>query len=203
MSDPDPAGFSHEPEDRTGMRLLALAGVAGLLVVLVIVVSMIGSAAGDDSGDEEEANAPEVTATAEATKTPKPTPTAIPLTAEEKAARQEAIDIVLDRDFEVVDKADWVPGDTLQVLIGRSTSGDLLAFFFGEGTYLGNDSTDLSSKIKVKETDDVSVVLQYGIYATGDESGKPTGTPIRVTFRYEAGVVEPVEALPTAEQRLQ
>lgn len=189
-----------ESEDRTRARVLAIAGLIGMLVVLVVVVTMIGGAAGDDG--EKAGDAPEATATAEATKTPKPTPTSEPLSNEEKAARQEAIDTVISRDFEVVDKADWVPGDTLQVLIGRSTSGDLLAFFFGEGTYLGNDSTDLSSKLKVKSTDDTAVTLRYGIYEDDDESGKPTGTPISVTFQYSAGVVEPANALPAAEDRL-
>lgn len=190
-----------EPEDRTRARALAVAGLTGMLVVLVIVVAMIGGAAGDD-GDADEAAAPEVTATAEATKTAKPRPTAPPLTAEEKAARQVAIDTVISRDFEVVDKSDWNPDDTLQVLIGRSTSGDLLAFFFVDGTYLGNDSTDLSSRLKVKRTDDTAVVLQYGIYTDDDRPGKPTGTPISVTFQYSAGVVEPVNALPAPEDRL-
>jgi hypothetical protein len=89
------------------------------------------------------------------------------------------------------------------VLIGRTTEDAKLAFFFVDGTYLGNDSTELSSKLKVKRTNDLEVTLQYGIYQTGDESGKPTGEPITVTFRYEGGIVEPVEALPAPEQRLQ
>ena len=197
MSEPD----RRDDRTRARARALAVAGLVGLLVVLVIAIAMIGGAAGDDSG-EQEADSPDVTATAEATKTPKPTPTVVPLTAEEKAERQEAIDLVASRSFEVVDKADWNPDDTLQVLIGETTEGAKLAFFFVDGTYLGNDSTELSSKIKVKSTDDVAVVLQYGIYADGDKPGKPTGTPIQVTFRYEAGVVEPVNALPAPEDRL-
>lgn len=200
MSDTDPAGRPR-PEARTPARVLAVAGLIGMLVVLVFAIALMGGAAGDDSG-EQEAEAPEVTATAEVTKTPKPTPTVVPLTAEERAARQEAIDLVASRGFEVLDKADWNPDDTLQVLIGETTEGAKLAFFFVDGTYLGNDSTELSSKIKVKRTDDVAVVLQYGIYADGDKPGKPTGAPIEVTFRYEAGVVEPVNALPAPEDRL-
>lgn len=188
-------------EGRSPARLLAVAGLAGMLVVLILVVTTILGATGDEDEPEREASAA-ATATAEETRTPKPTPTVVPLTAEEKAARQEAIDLVASRSFEVVDKADWNPDDTLQVLIGETTEGTKLAFFFVDGTYLGNDSTELSSKLKVKSTDDVSVVLQYGIYADGDKPGRPTGDPIEVTFRYEAGVVEPVNALPAPEDRL-
>ena len=190
-----------KPEERSSARMLALAGLAGMLVVLILVVVTILGAVGDDD-EADQASSPDVTATAEATKTPKPTPTVVPLTAEEKAARQAAIDTVVSRGFEVVDKTDWNPDDTLQVLIGETTEGAQMAFFFVDGTYLGNDSTELSSKIKVKSTDDVAVVLQYGIYADGDKPGKPTGQPIQVTFRYEAGVVEPVNALPAPEDRL-
>ena len=188
-------------EDRTSVRALAVAGLAGLLVVLVVVVTMIGGAAGDE-GDE--AAAPEATAVVEPEETAKPKPTTVPLTAEEKAERQEAIDLVASRSFEVVDRDDWNPDDTLQVLIGQTSDGNELAFWFVDGTYLGNDSTDLSTRIRVKATDGVQVTLRYSIYDLGaDDSGKPTADPIDIDFRYEAGVVEPVEALPSAEQRLQ
>lgn len=195
----EPRLTRREPENRTNSRVLAIGGLAGLLVVLIVVIAMIGGAAGDDNGEEASATA---TPAATETATPKPSPTPVPLTAEQKLERQEAIDLVASRSFEVVDKEDWNPEDTLQVLIGETTEGSELAFWFVDGTYLGNDSTDLSTKLRVKATDDLEVTLRYAIYAEGDEPGKPTGEPIDVSFRYEAGVVEPVEALPLPEDRL-
>ena len=203
MTPPDKARPPRrEPADRAPARLFAVAGLAGLLVVLIVIVVMIGGAAGGDDPGDEAAATPTATATAEATATAKPKPTPEPLTAEEKAARKEAIDLVRSRDFKVVDKNDWNPDDTLQVLIGTTDDGNELAFFFVDGSYLGNDSTEVSTKLRVKRTDDLEVTLQYGIYQSGDEPGKPTGEPIQVIFRYEAGTVEPVEALPAPEQRL-
>jgi len=180
---------------------LAVAGVVGLLVVLLVVIAMIGGAAGGDA-DEETAATAEPTATETATETPKPDPTPVPLTAEQKLERQDAIDLVASRSFKVIDKNDWNPDDTLQVLIGETTEGSQLAFWFVDGTYLGNDSTDLSTKLRVKRTDDIEVTLRYAIYEDGDEPGKPTGEPIDVKFLYGAGTVEPVEALPLPEQRM-
>ncbi len=199
MSEPRPG--RRQPADRKSARVLAAAGVAGLLLVLVVVIALIAGAGGDD-GEESAAAPPAATETAEPTPTEKPKPTPVPLPADQKAERDEAIALVESRGFEVVDKADWMPDDTLQVLIGTTTDGNEMAFFFVDGTYLGNDSTEVSSKLRVKRTNDLEVTLQYGIYASGDESGKPTGDPITVTFRYSGGVVEPVEAVPAPEQRL-
>ncbi|MEJ7891078.1 MAG: LppP/LprE family lipoprotein [Solirubrobacteraceae bacterium] len=201
MTEPSPS--RREPADRKPARILAVAALAGLLVVLMVVIAMIGGAAGGDADEETAATATaEPTATETATETPKPDPTPVPLTAEQRLERQEAIDLVASKSFEVVDKADWNPDDTLQVLIGETDDGNELAFWFVDGTYLGNDSTDLSTKLRVKRTDDIEVTLRYAIYEDGDKPGKPTGEPIDVNFRYEAGTVEPVEALPAPEQRL-
>jgi LppP/LprE lipoprotein len=198
MSEPRPR--RRTPADHNRARVLAFAGVAGLLLVFVVVIALIAGAGGD--GNEQEAAAtPTATETPSPTPTEKPKPTPVPLTADQKLERQEAIDLVASRGFEVTDKTDWQPDDTLQVLIGATSTGSHLAFFFVDGTYLGNDSTEPSSKLSVKGTNDLEVTLKYGIYQSGDESGKPTGEPITVTFRYEAGIVEPIEALPAPEQR--
>ena len=199
MTDPRPG--RRTPADRKPARMLAVAGLAGLLVILIVVIAMIGGAAGHD-GEPQAAATPAATRTPKPTPTRKPDPTPVPLTAEQKLERQDAIDVVRSRGFEVVDKDDWQPDDTLQVLIGTTTDDNEMAFFFVDGTYLGNDSTELSSKLRVKRTNDLDVTLQYGIYQSGDEPGKPTGDPIQVTFRYEAGAVQPVDAIPAPEQRL-
>jgi hypothetical protein len=198
---PEPRPGRRPPADRTHARVLAMAGVAGLLLVLVVVIALIAGSGGGE--DEESAAAPAATTTVEPTPTEKPRKTPVPLTADQKAERDAATAIVEDRGFEVVDKADWMPEDTLQVLVGRTTEDNEMAFFFVDGQYLGNDSTELSSKLRLKRTNDLEVTLQYGIYQSGDEPGEPTGEPITVTFRYEGGIVQPVEAVPAPEQRLQ
>lgn len=188
------------PPDPTLARALAVAGVVALFVVLILIVTTISGGGGDD---EESAAAPTATATAtpEPTRTPKPKPTVTPLTPDEKLDRQDDIDVVRSRGFDVVDNHDWKPDDTLQVLIGRSSSGGELAFFFVDGQYLGNDSTDTSARLRVKRTDDLTVTLRYGIYAPGDSAEKPSDDPIEVDFRYEGGRVSPASAIPDVSQR--
>jgi hypothetical protein len=181
-------------------RVLGVAGVIGLFVVLIVVVTLIGGSGSDDD-DQRAVATPAPTVTPKPRRTPKPTPTAVPLTPDQKLDRQDDIDVVRSRGFDVVDRKDWNPDDTLQVLIGRSSTGGYLAFFFVDGQYLGNDSTEPSAKLRVKKTDDLMVTLSYGIYSPGDESDKPTGDPISVPFRYDAGRVEPIEAIPAPEQR--
>jgi LppP/LprE lipoprotein len=188
-------------QDRTLSRVLGVAGVAGLFVVLIVIITLIAGA-GDDDGDNEQAAAtPTATETATPTRTPKPKPTPVPLTADQKLDRQNDIDVVRSRGFEVVDNHDWKPDDTLQVLIGKSSSGGMLAFFFVDNQYLGNDSTDVSAKLRLRKTDDLEVTLRYGIYQAGDEPDKPTGDPLDIDFRYAAGQVTPVQAIPAPEQR--
>jgi hypothetical protein len=188
------------PTDRMLARVLGVSGVIGLFVVLIVIVSLIGGS-GDDGEEPAAVPTPTVTATPKPRKTPKPKPTPVPLTPDEKLDRQDDIDVVRSRGFTVLDRTQWNPEDTLQVLVGRSSTGGELAFFFVDGQYLGNDSTEPSAKLRVKKTDDLVVTLSYGIYQPGDETDKPTGDPIAVPFRYEGGTVEPIEAVPAPEQR--
>lgn len=181
--------------------MLAVAGVAGLFVVLIVIVAMIsGGGGGDDSRTTTAAPTPTATPTPTPTRTPKPTPTATPLTPQEKLDRQDDIDLVRSRGFDIVRKSDWKPADTLQVLIGRSSSGGELAFFFVDGQYLGNDSTDPSTRLRVRSTDDLSVTLRYGIYSPGDPPSKPSDR-FDVVFRYEGGRVSPSSEIPAVAQR--
>lgn len=191
------------PQDRTPARVLAAVGVLGLLIVFVIMVVLIGGAGAGAPGagsDEAEATAT-ATLTPEPTPTPTPSPTATPLTPDQELERQDAVDVVRSRGFDVVRLGDYDPEARLRVLIGRTPDRAKLAFFFVDGEYLGNDSTESSAKLKVKQSSDVDVTLSYGIFQPGDEPDTPTGEPIVVTFRYEAGQVQPVEALPAPEQR--
>jgi hypothetical protein len=189
-----------EPEDRTPERVLAVAGVAGLLLVFVISVVLIGGAGGSDDADGESASAT-VTATPTPTPTAEPKPTPVPLTAAERAERQAAADIVASRGFEVVRLRDYDPRDTLRVLIGRSSSGGEMAFFFVRGDYIGNDSTETSAQLRVRRTTDVAATLAYGIFQPGDAPDKPTGTPVRVRFQWDGVRIAPEAEVPAPELR--
>ncbi len=195
-----PAPTRRPPPDRTLSRALAVGGVLGLFVVLIVIVALIDGSGDDDS--EQAAAVPTITATPspKPTRTPKPKPTATPLTPDEKLDRQDDIDVVRSRGFDVVRKSDWKPDDTLQVLIGRSSTGGEIAFFFVDGQYLGNDTTDPSTRLRVRSTDDLSVTLRYGIYSAGDPADKPS-EDIDVDFTYEGGRVTPSSAIPAVSQR--
>jgi hypothetical protein len=185
----------------TPERILALAGVGGLLVVgLISLILVLGAAGG---GDEEDLGAagPAATATATPTPTPKPKPTPVPLTAAQKQERQAAAEIVSSRGFEVVRLKDYDPRKTLRVLIGRSSSGSRLAFFFVNGDYIGNDAQDPSARVRVTKVADLQVTLAYRIYAPGDDQDAPTGGPVSVRFRWDGTRLTPQDPLPPPEQR--
>ena len=189
------------PHNLTPERMLALAGVGGLLLVgLISLILVVGAAGGDDPESEVTAQAT-ATATATPTPTPEPTPTPVPLTAQQKAERQAAADVVTSRGFEVVRLGDYDPRKTLRVLIGRTTEGSHMAFFFVNGDYIGNDSTDPSAKLRLAKQGDLRVTLAYRIYAPGDEPDKPTGGPVRVRFTWDGATLAPQDPLPPPEQR--
>src|SRR3954469_15631423 len=195
-----PPGAPREvPHSLTPERMLALAGVAGLLIVGLVSVILILGAGGDD--EEPVASAPVATATPKPTATAKPKPTPVPLTPEQKQERRAAADVVTSRGFSVVRLKDYDPRKTLRVLIGRTTSGSHLAFFFVNGDYIGNDSQDPSARLKLAKQSDLTVTLAYGIFQPGDQPGKPTGTPVKVRFTWDGSRLTPEDQLPLPQQR--
>lgn len=196
------------PQDPTPARFLAVAGLIGLLVVFMVMVGLIASG-GDDSGSGSQEAAATATATATRTAeptptptpTPSPSPTATPLNGQQQLERQDAVDVVRSRGFDVVRLRDYDPSATLRVLIGRSDDGGEMAFFFVVGEYLGNDSADASAKVRVDQTSDLEVTLGYRIFQPGDEPDRPTGEPVLVEFVYDGSRVQPVDALPAPEER--
>jgi len=190
--------------DRLPERVLGLAGVAALLLVLAVSVSLVSSAIRGDGDDEQEAIAsttPTPTATPEPTRTPRPRRTPEPLTAGERTVRNAAADVVRSRGFEVTRLRDWDPDDTLRVLIGRTSSGAELAFFFVNGDYIGNDSGDPSANLRVRRTSDLTATLSYGTYAPGDDATKPTGDRVDVRFTWDGARLTPASALPDPSLR--
>ena len=169
-------------EDQTRQRALALAGVTGLMIVALAMLIMVASAFdGDD--EQEVATGPVATKTPKPTPTAKPKPTPVPLTAEQRAARDTAVQLVESKGFEVVRKRDYDPRRKLRVLIGEDTAGGRLAFFFVDGTYIGNDKRGASPKLKVKRAGNIQVTLTYD-----------GGTDVR--FRWDGTRLAPQDPLP-------
>ena len=168
--------------ETTRARALAVAGVAGLMIVALASLIMIASAF--DGDDEPELSAPpSATGTPRPTPTAKPKPTPVPLTAEQRAARDAAVQLVESKGFEVVRKRDYDPRRRLRVLIGEDTAGGRLAFFFVDGTYVGNDRSSASPDLRVKRARDTQVTLSYG-----------GGTDVR--FRWDGTRLAPQDPLP-------
>ena len=189
------------PGGLTGERALALAGLGGLLAVLVACVAMIAGAVG--GGEEEELPVAAATATPTPTPTPTPEPTPVPLTRAQRAARAAAAEIVASRGFEVVRLRDYDPRRTLRVLIGHQSYEPQarLAFFFVRDSYIGNDTSEASTRLKVRRRRDTRVTLSYGVYAPDDEVCCPSGGPVNVRFEWDGSSLAPLDPLPPAAQR--
>ncbi|MEA2169059.1 MAG: hypothetical protein QOF76_2359 [Solirubrobacteraceae bacterium] len=188
------------PRQRLPGRVFGVIGIVGLVVAAILAASWIGSAS-DDSGGEAAATPTPSLDLSTPTPTPKPKKTPVPLTPAQKTERDEAIATVVSKDFTVVHKSDWDPNATLRVLIGRTSSGGELAFFFVNGTYLGNDGTETSTKITVTKSQDLQVTLRYGIYEPGDPASKPSGIPFVVNFTYSGSTLSPDQELPPSSER--
>ena len=192
-----------EPRDRTPERVLALAGVGGLLLVFIVTLVLIARAGGGSA--EETAATATATATATRTATPtataKPKPTPVPLTAAQRAERDQAAAIVKSRGFTVTRLRDWDPDDTLRVLIGKTSSGGRLAFFFVQGDYIGNDSSDVSAYLRVKRTADLTATLTYEVAQPSTTGGDPTTSKLDVRFTWDGSRLNPDQELPPASQR--
>jgi hypothetical protein len=167
-------------EELNRQRALAVAGVAGLMIIGLAMLIMVASAFDDG---EKEASAPVASRTPRPTPTAKPKPTPVPLTAEQRAARTAARQLVESKGFEVVRLRDYDPRRKLRVLIGEDTAGGRLAFFFVDDTYIGNDRTSSSRKLKVKRTGRTQVTLTYD--GTTD-----------VRFRWDGSRLAPQDPLP-------
>lgn len=163
-------------------RALAVAGAAGLMAVGLISLIMIASAFNGD-GEPEVAAEPAATQTPEPTPTPKPEPTPVPLTAEQRAARDAAAQLVESKGFDVVRRRDYDPRRKLRVLIGEDNAGGRMAFFFVDGTYIGNDRSSTSQELKVKRAGNIQVTLTY-----------EGGTDVR--FKWDGSRLVPQDPLP-------
>ena len=86
------------------------------------------------------------------------------------------------------------------MLIGKGEGGRR-AFFFNGATYLGNDAADDSAAVEVVRAGNRSVALSYRLFAEDDRPCCPTGTKVRVLFRWDGKKLAPQTAIPPSAQR--
>jgi hypothetical protein len=188
--------ISGQRKDSRSARIFGGAALGGLLLVLLIVVVLVvGSGGGDDDASSAADARPTATATPtpEATRTPKPSPTPRPLTAAQRQQRDMAAKTVADRGFDVTRLRDFDARKTLQVLIGKSNSGNELAFFFVDGEYIGNDSTESSKSLTVRRGgDSTTAILRYAV---------SDGDPVDVSFRWDGTRLTPDPEIPPTSSR--
>jgi hypothetical protein len=100
------------------------------------------------------------------------------LTKAQKRARREAVAKLRADGYEPVALADWRPGAPLKVLVGRSDSGAMRAFFFSGAKFVGYDDSATSNHLRVVKTSKHAVTIGYKVTTGGSE---------KVRFELEAG----------------
>lgn len=199
---PSVAGSGRAPRHASWTRRVAgVLATAALLGVAVAILVMILPGSGS-SAPESAAVAPAVTPTATPAKTQQKTG----LTAAQKKARKAAVAAMSTQGYVPVRLSDYDPSHELRVLIGRQsgvTGGPRRAFFFAGGSYVGTDSTEPSTGLKVSGSGDKWVTLVYGVYSAGDQPCCPSGGRTKVRYEWSGTAVTPVGGtIPASYQRV-
>ena len=135
------------PRRRWPSRILGVLATAALLGTGVAIAVMV-------IPDAEEAPA--------ATQKPH-------LTKAQKAARKAAVATLAEQGYEPVRLADYRPKADLRVLVGRSDTGAMRAFFFSDGEFIGNDDPSTSGSLRVTRARRDAVTLAYKLTTGGSE----------------------------------
>jgi hypothetical protein len=123
----------------------------------------------------------------------------------QRAALKAAVAIVREKGFTTLKQSDYDPKAAFRVLVGRpvgDAAGGSRAFFFSKDGFLGNDALNPSTKLTVVKTGKLAVTLSYGVYASGDVPGAPSGRK-RVRFRLEQGGIHALDTIPLDAARFQ
>ncbi|HEY5287149.1 MAG TPA: LppP/LprE family lipoprotein [Solirubrobacteraceae bacterium] len=115
-----------------------------------------------------------------------------------------AVALVKAHGYTAGETSTYRPGQTLRVLVGtRTGSSDgygQQAFFFVDGRYIGTDTSEPSSSVKVLGQSDTEVTLAYPLYKSGDPLGKPSGEKT-VRFQLNNGRLLALDQIPAASAR--
>ncbi len=104
------------------------------------------------------------------------------LTKAQKAARRGAVRTLTQQGYEPIRLADWRPQHDLRVLVGRSDTGAMRAFFFVQRDFVGNDDASSSTRLRVAKVGKKAITLSYGLSTGGSE---------KVKFEWVDGSLQP------------
>ena len=175
-------------------RALALAGLAGLLLVGLLSVGLVLTSGGGE--EETQALAP----TPSPSPTPTPAPTPKPLTPEQRAERRAAVEQLREQGFEPVRLKQYDPEKTLRVLLGEPTAASRAAgvpegrraFFFVGDAFVGTDAPEVSSDLELGRRTERAVTLRYGLETLEDTA---------VRFRWDGTALVPQSTVPSVLER--
>ena len=122
------------------------------------------------------------------------------LTASQRRDRAAAVATLGELGYRPVTLKTYAPDHLLRVIIGKGEGGQR-AFFFAGAKYLGNDAADDSAKLEVVRAGNKSVALSYRLFAEGDRPCCPSGSKVRVLFRWDGKALAPQTAIPPSAQR--
>jgi LppP/LprE lipoprotein len=115
-----------------------------------------------------------------------------------------AVALVKAHGYTAGETSTYRPEQTLRVLVGTRTGSsdgyDQQAFFFVGGRYIGTDTSEPSSSVKVVGQSDTEVTLAYPVYKAGDPLGKPSGEKT-VRFQLNNGHLAALGPIPAASAR--
>jgi hypothetical protein len=115
-----------------------------------------------------------------------------------------AVALVKAHGYTTGETSTYRPEQTLRVLVGtRTGSSDgygQQAFFFVDGRYIGTDTSEPSSSVKVVGQNDTEVTLAYPVYKAGDSLSKPSGEKT-VRFQLNNGHLVALGSIPAASAR--
>jgi hypothetical protein len=115
-----------------------------------------------------------------------------------------AVALVKAHGYTAGETSTYRPEQTLRVLVGtRTGSSDgygQQAFFFVDGRYIGTDTSEPSSSVKVVGQSDTEVSLAYPVYKAGDPLSKPSGEKT-VRFQLNNGHLVALGSIPAASVR--
>jgi len=135
-----------------------------------------------------------------------PDPTAV-AGADAAAQYAAAVKVLAQRGFVLADGVDsrgWHADRTLNELVGiLSTSGDGAAqrvFFFVNGRYIGNDTSDYSERLSAYSRSDNIVTVTYGLFRPKDPTCCNSGGSKIVHFQWNGQNLVAQEPIPVSAE---
>jgi hypothetical protein len=115
-----------------------------------------------------------------------------PLTKAQKRVRRDAVAKLTGEGYDPVKLSDWKPRAPLKVLVGRSDTEAMRAFFFADGEFVGYDDPATSNRVRVVKASGNAVTLAYKL---------TDGTTEKVRFEYTDGTLAPTGPVPYSSLR--